>query len=117
MALDTVEDYVILARRLLLDEVEPYRYPTVDLVDALNNGILESRRLRPDLYLAYFNTSLPSYSTGDLTEVVDIDPQYRMSFVYYICGQAQLRDDEANQDSRAAAFMSKFIGQMISIQS
>lgn len=117
MALDTVADYVTQARTLLLDEIEPYRYPTADLVDALNNGILEARRLRPDLFLAYFNTSLPSYSASSLSTSVFVDPQYRMSFVYYIVGQAQLRDDEPNQDTRASAFMSKFIAQMISIQS
>jgi hypothetical protein len=40
-----------------------------------------------------------------------------MAFIYYICGQAQLRDDEPNQDGRASAFMNKFISQMLSIQS
>jgi hypothetical protein len=117
MALDTVNDYITMSRRLLLDELEPYRYPTVDLVDALNTGIMEARRLRPDLFISYFLTTLPSYSATSLTTAVNIDPQYRMAFIYYICGQAQLRDDEPTQDGRASAFANKFIAQMLSIQS
>ena len=59
MALDTVQDYIDRARVLLLDEVEDYRYSTESLVDALNEGILEMRRLRPDLFLDYFRTAIP----------------------------------------------------------
>lgn len=115
MALDTVNDYIVSARRLLLDEVEPYRYPTPDLVDALNFGFLEARRLRPDLLLSRFRTSLPSYSSSNLSAPVDLDPQYRLAFLYFICGQAQLRDDEPTQDQRAAGFLGKFIAQLQTI--
>lgn len=116
MALDTVQDFVDRARVLLLDQVEPYRYPTIDLVESLNEGILEARRLRPDLLKAYLRTSLPDFSIDAMTASVPIDPQYRVAFVYYICGQAQLRDEENTQDTRAAAFLNKFVAQMTSIQ-
>lgn len=115
MALDTVQDYVDRARVLLLDQVEPYRYETADLVENLNMGIMEARRLRPDLVKSYFRTSLPDFSTSDMSAAVPIDPQYRPAFVYYICGQAQLRDDENVQDSRAVTFLNKFVAQLISI--
>ncbi|MGI9136760.1 MAG: hypothetical protein ACR2JS_06845 [Candidatus Nanopelagicales bacterium] len=118
MALDTVQDYVDRARTLLLDTYEGgYRYPTEDLVEALNMGILEARRLRPDLLQGYFRTSLPDFSTSDMSATVPIDPQYRVAFVYYICGQAQLRDDENVQDSRAVTFLNKFTSQMLTITS
>jgi hypothetical protein len=116
MALDTVQDFVDRARVLLLDQVEPYRYPTADLVEALNEGILEARRLRPDLLKSYFRSSLPDFDGSNMSAAVPIDPQYRVAFVYYICGQAQLRDDENVQDSRAAIFLNKFVAQMTSIQ-
>ena len=116
MALDTVQDYVDRARVLLLDEVEPYRYPTVDLVEALNMGIMETRRLRPEVLKSYFRTSLPEFTATAMTAPVPIDPQCRVAFVYYICGQAQLRDDENNQDSRSAAFLNKFVAQLLTIQ-
>jgi hypothetical protein len=115
MALDTVQDYVDRARVLLLDTVAPYRYSDTDLVENLNMGILEGRRLRPDLFKSYFRTSLPDYSAGSLTVAVDIDPMFRVAFVYYICGMAQLRDDENSQDSRAVTFLNKFTAQLLSI--
>jgi hypothetical protein len=115
MALDTVQDYVDRARVLLLDQVEPYRYPTADLVENLNMGILEMRRLRPDLLLSKFRTTLPEYSAGALSTQVDMDPQYRMSLIYYICGHAQLRDDENVQDSRAVTFLNKFTSQLLTL--
>lgn len=115
MALDTVQDYIDRARVLLLDGVAPYRYNDNDLVENLNQGILEGRRLRPDLFNTYFSTSLPDYSTAALSASVDIDPMYRVAFVYYICGMAQLRDDENNQDSRAVTFLNKFTAQLLSI--
>lgn len=116
MALDTVQDYIDRARALLLDQVQPYRYPTNELIEALNLGILEARRLRPELFQTYFRASLPDFSEATIGSSVPIDPQYRVAFVYYICGQAQLRDDENQQDSRAAAFLNKFVAQMTTIQ-
>lgn len=116
MALDTVQDYVDRARVLLQDQVAPYRYPDADLVENLNMGILEARRLRPELLRSYFRSTLPDFSSSAMTDSVPIDPMYRVAFVYYICGQAQLRDEENTQDTRAAAFLNKFVAQMISLQ-
>ena len=116
MALDTVQDYIDRARVLLLDQVEPYRYPDLDLVEALNMAILEARRLRPELLRPFFRGTLPEFSIADLSAQVPMDPQYRAAFLYYICGHAHLRDDEITQDSRAAAFLNKFTAQMLTIQ-
>lgn len=115
MALDTVQDYIDRARVLLLDQVVPYRYADADLVENLNMGILEARKIRPDLFKSYFASSLPDYSTANLNATVDIDPQYRVAFVYYICGASQLRDDENTQDSRAVIFLNKFTSQLLTI--
>lgn len=117
MALDTVQDYVDRARVLLLDVIAPYRYSDADLVENLNMGILEARRVRPDILKGYFRSSLPDFNTAAMTAEVDIDPQYRVAFVYYICGQAQLRDDENVQDSRAVTFLNKFTAQLLTISS
>lgn len=115
MALDTVQDYIDRARVLLLDQVQPYRYPTEDLVENLNMGILEARKLRPDVLQSYLRTTLPDFSVSDLNAAVNVDPQYRVAFVYYICGHAQLRDDENVQDSRAVTFLNKFTSQMLTL--
>lgn len=114
-ALDTVQNYVDAARVLLQDTVATYRYSDLDLVSAMNMGILEARRLRPDLFLGRFS-AIPSYSSGTMSASVVFDNQYRVSLVYYMCGQAQLRDEEATQDGRAAVFLNKFLAQLQTIQ-
>lgn len=116
MALDTVQDYIDRARVLLLDGVVPYRYSTDELVEGLNLGLLEVRRLRPEIVSPYFSTAIPEFSSADMSAAVPIDQQYRVAFVYYICGHAQMRDDEVNQDTRASAFLNKFIAQLLTIQ-
>ena len=113
--LTTVQDYVSQARYLLQDLVSPYRYDDASSVTALNFGILEIRRLRPDLMRSYLRTSLPTYSTSSLSTVVALDAMYRIALLYYVCGQAQLRDDETNQDARASAFLNKFVSQLLTI--
>jgi hypothetical protein len=117
MALDTVADYVRDARVLLQDTVADYRYSDAELVENLNLGLMEIRRLRPELVRAYFRTTIPSYSSTAMSATVPMDQQYRVSLLYYICGQAQLRDDENTQDSRATVFLNKFVAQMLTIQS
>jgi hypothetical protein len=117
-ALETVGQYIDETRRLLQDEVVPYRYPQDDLIDAMNIGLMEARRLRPDLFLPLFEVPWfdPTKVTApDLAKPVTIDPMYRSSLVYYVVGRLQLRDDEPNVDQRAGALLQKFIGQMMSV--
>lgn len=116
MALVTVQDFIDRCRQLLLDKVAPFRYSDDSLVSGLNDAILEARRIRPDLLAAYFNTAIPQYSAAAPTATVFIDQMYRSAFVYYMCGQAQLRDDENNEDARATIFLNKFTSQLLTIQ-
>jgi hypothetical protein len=108
----TVQDYVNYSRVLLQDQVGPtFRYPDGDLISALNIAILESRRLRPDLWIGV--ATLPAYTTpSDTTPVTGIDPQYQMAFVYYITGITQLRDEEFTEDQRATVFLNKFFSML-----
>jgi hypothetical protein len=105
--LDTVAEYLAESRVLLQDLVFPYRYSDAELVSNLNMGILESRRYRPDFFPSS-DVDVPSYSAALTSAAVGIDPQYRVAFIYYIAGQAQLRDEENTQDSRAGTFLKKF---------
>lgn len=111
MALDYVADYITRARVLLQDTVEDYRYPTADLVEALNLAVMDARRLRPDLFLTDFSV-LQEFAEADAEDdaevEVSIDPMYRTAFVYYIVGHAQLRDEEDTQDARATVLLNKF---------
>jgi hypothetical protein len=116
-ALETVDQYITEARVLLQDtDAAVYRYSTKELVDALNFGILEIKRLRADLLLPRFELPWTDPATADLSAVkVPLDPMYRPSLVFYIVGRAQLRDDEATTDSRAAGLMGKFTSQLMTV--
>lgn len=112
VALDTVADYVAQARVLLQDTLaNAYRYSDTELVQSLNLAMLEARRLRADLFLG---RAVPAYTVADAT-VVDIDDQFRMAFLYYIVGNAQLRDEEDTQDERAVALVNKFTSQLLQV--
>src|SRR5579872_2405821 len=109
-SLDTVTDYVTAARIITQDVTQPYRYPDADFLAALSWAVMESRRLRPDMWA---NVSpLPSFANNDST-AVNIDPQYRTAFVLYMAGMAQLRDEEETQDTHAAALMQSFKGALV----
>lgn len=117
-ALDTVGDYLTESRVLLQDTVAPYRYADAELVSALNIALMEVRRLRADLLLSsHFEIPFFSIATVDKAAKVAFEPMYRGSLVYYIVGRAQLRDDEATTDSRAASLLGKFMQQMLTVQS
>lgn len=117
-ALETVGQYMEEARRLLQDEISPYRYPDDDLVDSLNIGLMEARRLRADLFLPLFDIPWTDPSGDiDIDTPVSMDPMYRHSLVYYMVGRMQLRDDEPTVDQRAASLMTKFTAQLLTITS
>jgi len=111
MALDTAAEMVNQARILTQDLVQPYRYSDQEFLDALNTGILESKRIRPDMW----PNGLPSDYLAVDTTPITIDPMYRMAFVYYMCGQAQLRDEEETQDTRAVMLLQMFYKQLMGL--
>lgn len=109
MALDTVAQYVSLARTLLMDEYDgPYRYSDAQLVTGLNLAFFETKRVRADLLIG---KTLPNFTAAN-SDPVDMDEMYRVPLVYYMCGHAQMRDEEGNQDQRAAGFLQLFRSQM-----
>lgn len=117
-ALATLGQYLEEARRLLQDEIAPYRYPQDDLIDALNIGLLEAMRIRADLFLPLFQIPWldpTKTTTTDLNKPVTLDPMYRPALVYYIVGRAQLRDDEPTTDQRAGALLTKFTTQLLAV--
>jgi hypothetical protein len=115
MALDTVANYVAEARVLLQDVVPTYRYADAELVSTLNLGIMTARRNRPDLFLSV--TTIPQFTVADITNATAfaMDPQYRVAFLFFMVGFAQLRDEEDTQDTRAAAFIGKFTQQLMTL--
>ena len=58
--LNTVSDFVAEARVLLQDTVIEYRYPDVDILAALNNGLQEAIRIRQFLFRSNRSDALSS---------------------------------------------------------
>jgi hypothetical protein len=102
---------VLLQVRVLLQDTDfasgPPRYSTPSLVAALNQGLVEMFRIRPDIFLEN-NFKVPQFTSTLLNDSLVIEQQFIPALVYYTVGLAQLRDDEATQDARASAFLAKF---------
>lgn len=111
-ALETVAQYLAECRRLLQDQIAPFRYPDEDLVTAMSIGLQEARRLRADLFLPDFAVPEAAFPVVGAFPI-KLDPMYRSALVYYVVGRAQLRDDEATTDTRAAALLQKFTAQLL----
>lgn len=108
MALTAAQHYIDEARRLIQDEDAPYRYSDESMLDALHLGMLELKRLRPEVF---FGRSIPSTSTVGST--ITIDESCQTALVYFLAGHIQLNDDEPSQDERGAAFITKFNNMMV----
>jgi hypothetical protein len=120
MQLYAVQDYVGAARTLLQDTIMPYRYDDESLVTALNMAWYEAQRIRPDIAIdphyklrasrrrSLNHNAVPLFTIGGMSASVPLPPAYKLAFLYFIVGQAQFRDTEDTQDSRAAAFMQLF---------
>lgn len=121
MAFLQVGDYINDVRTLLQDRLQPFRYSTHSLVRALNTVLLEVRRIRPDLMIAYLD-EVPSYhwdGSEDQTieedktnptwvQLVPLEQQFRQAIVHGITGHAFARDQEDIQDERATGFIMTF---------
>lgn len=117
MAIETVAKLIAQARVLLQDTLASgYRYSDDELLQNLNIGLLEARRLRPDLFLTSLSAVdvTPEYVAVNTTALA-IDQQYRLPLLYYVVGMVQLRDEEDTQDARASALMVKFSDQLTGI--
>jgi hypothetical protein len=111
--LDTVGDYVSEARVLLQDTMEPYRTPSTELKTAIGLGILEMRRLRPDLFTF---TALPAISSISADNMaVAVEPTHRLPLLYFIVGHVGLKDEEEGAEGRANGFLGAFRKSMLSL--
>lgn len=103
--LGTVADLFADARVLLQDTIPPYRYDDPSLLTALNVTMLDTRRLRPDLFVfdLVHRGQVQAFTKVDAT-YVNIEPQFRLGILYWLCGHALSRDQEDVQDVRATTF-------------
>lgn len=107
MAINTVGDIVSESRILLQDtETGNYRWSDTMLYQALCEGMLETKRVRPDFFRGTYPT--PQYSVVDINTVIDYPEEYRPALIDFVCGRIQLQDDEATDDTRAQVFLKTF---------
>lgn len=108
--LKTVLDYILDIRVLLQDTVSPYRYDDDSLLASLNVTLIETRRLRPDLFIGL--CEIPQYLVIDNT-CVPIEAQFRLAVEYGVVGHALTRDEEDVQDARSSQMMQNFTQMLV----
>ena len=106
----TVGNALTQAREILQDD-PAVRYTDVQLVSYFNDCTAELKRLRPDLFI--FGEALPSFDDTELAEDFPFPQQYFQSFVYWIAGTAELRDDEFAVDGRSMTLIGRASSRMM----
>lgn len=106
----TVGDVKARVKSILKDKVDPIRYPEDDLLNAINDALLEVRRVRPDLYL-HRKFKVPALTADE--QVLPIEDFAFNALVYWVTGTMMLRDDEFAVDGRAMAMVNKATAQLL----
>lgn len=106
MAFATVADVVSQVRVLVLDtDAAGFRYSNASIYQALNEGLLETQRMRPDFFRG---APVPQYATSDQNDPINYPQEFIPALIDYTCGRVQLRDDEASTDQRSGVFITSF---------
>lgn len=111
MAYGVVGDVIGQARTLLQDaEVGNFRWPDENLYQALNEGLLMTKRLRPDFFWGL--TATPQYAITDANVAISYPEEYIPAIIDYVVGNIQAQDDEATDDARASLFLRSFTAKL-----
>ena len=101
----TIGDIVTDAR-VILNDTSGDRYTDAHLISDLNYAFSTTKGIRPDLFI--LGEALPEYTTADLAEDFPLPEIVTQSFVYYLAGNAELRDDEFAVDGRAMTLLAAY---------
>lgn len=103
-------DDAITDTRVILNDAAADRYTDAQLVSDFNNAISMTKMLRPDVFK--LGAVLPEFTTADLGLVqptlFPLPGIFYQSFVYYMAGNAELRDDEFAVDGRAMTLLTAY---------
>lgn len=112
----TIDDAVAETRLIIQDDTVPYRTSDAELVRYLNNGLAETRRLRPDIWIGRTGGmyQIPTYDETNLNtqESFPLSDMYFSAVVNYMVSIQQSRDDQHVNDARAVSFMEMFRNQL-----
>ncbi len=101
----TIGQVVSTARAILQDLHVPYRFPDTDLYGYVSDAVLETRRLRPDMFADRIHDPVPHYGVGDTGSALPVPDVVFPAVANYVAGRAEIRDAEFSSDSRAAALV------------
>jgi hypothetical protein len=97
---------IIAGVRDIIQDLDTTRYKDDSLIRAINQAVLEIRRVRPDYFIGAYHVPVTQYSA--LTSEIQLPETCMPSLVKYVAGWAELRDDEYTTDGRAAALLTAF---------
>lgn len=111
MALDATADYIRLARINLNDGApDVQRYADSTMLEGLQQGVDDMRRLRPDLFIDDPDGTRTIVGGGIDLQI--IDRQYRSALLDYLVAYCELTDDEGSDKGRSTAFRSLFAAKL-----
>ena len=113
----TVADIIKVARRILLDTVEPYRWTHEEMRESLQMGISALHCIRPETM--YVNDRLtdgivlpeydPAEDPGDVKTEIPIHMRFKEALAYYICYMCYRVDDaDTVSFQQAEDYLGKF---------
>ena len=100
-----VSDMIAMVRDVLQDD-DADRYSNARLIRGINLGVLDTRRVRPDLFIGRY--SEPTWQATALSDEFPLPEVIVPSIVKYTAGWAELADDEYTTDGRAASLLTAF---------
>ena len=107
----TFQDIINSARVLIQDNTDlagdgsGYRYSDAELLVGANDAVKAIRKVRPDLFLGKFKTSIADYA---LTDAFPIGEEYKGAVRDYVAAYAHMRESEDATNSAAAFFTGMF---------
>jgi hypothetical protein len=89
-----------------VQDLDGDRYTDDRIIRAINLGLLDLRRVRPDYYIGMYDT--PTYQAVSLDETYPLNEQSFPAIVKYATGWVETADDEYVENSRAALLLAQF---------
>lgn len=111
MALDATGDYIRLAR-VNLNDGDPtvQRYTDATMLEGLQQGVDDMRRLRPDIF--YNDPDGTGTVVGNGVDLQIVDRQYRSALLDYLVAYCENTDDEGADKGRSASFRALFAAKL-----
>lgn len=100
---------IIDSARVDLQDADKVRYSDAQLLEYANDGVKEAFRIRPDFRFGGYTTAIQTYVLADDLPIPD---GYQMLIKHYVVFRSEARDDEYNNDGRAAIFLARFEARM-----